>query len=202
MGNNVFADRQDLKERLDKAVSELKAQCGDSASFDACMDRILSLKGQMDTEAVRLLVKESDVLRESKGDTFYIAVAKQCAIYHTYGGYTVVADNRNASSLYTVLAEACDLMAEGEDAVDETAYADMLAKLHVINAPTWCFTDVDATYGIASAALQQLNDLADRLLAEPLREEDFAANHDFEDAVRGAEHLDKAIKEDEANGQA
>lgn len=187
--------RNDLKEKLDKAVAELKTNCKDARFFDKQMDMILSLKGQMDVEPVRLIVKEADVVKEYKGDTFYIAVTKQGAMYHTYGGYTVFIDNRNAQSLYMVLSDIVDKMLDNAGN-DEMVFADVMAKLHIVNAPTWCFTDAEATYGIASAVVGYLADLSEKLQEKPLQEEDFQANADFEAAVMGAEQIGEAIREE------
>lgn len=191
-------DRQDLKAKLDKAVAELKTQCKDAHFFDTQMDRILSLKGQIDVEPVRLIVKEADVLKEYKGDTFWMAVTKQGAIFHTYGGYTVVADNRNASALYTVMSEMVDLLNTNEEA-DEMVIADLQCKMHLLAMPTWCFTDADATYNIASAVVGELTRLSERLTDEPLQEEDVQANAEFEDAVRGMNEIGKRIEEEKGD---
>lgn len=189
-----LAERKDIKAKMEQAVAELKTSCKDAAFFDRQIDRILSLKGQLDTEAVRLMVKESDVLKEYKGETFYVAVTKNGAMYHTYGGYTLFADNRNAQSLYLVLESIVDSLLKGEQ--DEMEYADVMAKMHVIAAPTWCFTDAEATYNIASTVVSELNRMVEKIGNEPLREEDEEANHAFEDAAMAADHIDRKLKEE------
>lgn len=199
--------RNDLKEKLDKAVAELKTNCKDAHFFDKQMDMILSLKGQMDVEPVRLIVKEADVVKEYKGDTFYIAVTKQGAMYHTYGGYTVFikqfpSGSIYPNSLYTVLNDIVDKMhAENEkpligEEMDEMVFADMMLKQHIINAPTWCFTDADATVSIGSSVMDNIVRLTEKALDSVLQEEDFQANADFEAAVMGAEQIGEAIREE------
>jgi hypothetical protein len=194
--------KKELKEELEKSVAALKTQCKDAAFFKSTMDRILSLKGQIDTEAVRLMVKENDVLREYKGDTFYVAITKQGALLHTYGGYSVFVSNRNYNSLYETLAYIVDDM---EEALNDTALpeedrksleTDMMAKMHILLAPTWCFGSVEATYEIATKVLHELNAMVERAEELPLQEEDDKANADFEDAVTASESIGKRLEEE------
>ena len=49
--------RTDLKSELDKQVAALKTNCKDAAFFDSQIEKILSLKGQIDVEEVRLLIR-------------------------------------------------------------------------------------------------------------------------------------------------
>lgn len=191
---------KDLKEELEKQVSTLKTQCKDAAFFDATIDRILSLKGQIDTEAVRLMVKEKDVVREYKNETFYIAITKQGALLHTYGGYSVFVSNRNYNSLYETLAYIVDDMEEAlANATEEECKdieTDMMAKLQILLCPTWCFGSVEATYEIATKVVHELNAMVERFEGQPLQEEDYEANANFEDAVMASESIGKQLEEE------
>lgn len=192
--------RKDLKDELEKQVSTLKTQCKDAAFFDATIDRILSLKGQIDTEAVRLIVKEKDVVREYKNDTFYIAITKHGALLHTYGGYSVFVSNRNYNSLYETLAYIVDDMEEAlANATEEERKdieTDMMAKMHILLAPTWCFGSVEVTYEIATKVVHELNAMVERAEELPLQEEDYKANSDFEDAVMASESIGEQLEEE------
>lgn len=192
--------KTDLKSELDKQVAALKTNCKDAAFFDSQIEKILSLKGQIDVEEVRLLIKEKDVLREYNGETFYIALTKKGAMFHSYGGYTVFATDRNFSSLYQTLAFFVDDMTEALEKADDeekkNIETDMMAKLHILLAPTWCFGDVNATFEIATTVVHELNAMADRLENEPLKEEDEKANAEFEEAVKGAEYIGEKLEEE------
>lgn len=189
-----------LNEELDKQIATLKTQCNDAAFFDSIIDKILSLKGQIDTEAVRLIVKEKDVLREYKGDTFYIAITKQGALLHTYGGYSVFVSSRNYNSLYEALAyivdDMDDALANATDEVRKAIENDMMAKIHILLAPTWCFSSVEATYEIATKVVHELNAMVERAEELPLQEEDDKANADFEDSVMASESIGKRLEEE------
>lgn len=217
----------DLKKELKDAVAALKATCKDAAFFDSQMDRILSLKGQVDVEPVRIAVWEKDVKKEVKGDTYYLALTKDKAVYHAYGGYTVVADSRNASSLYMTIAGMLGYLEHPDKTLDDvfptmliqkeeeegrkltpseteafkaecrkSLDTDFEAKLHVLNAPSWCYCDLSTTYEIATTVVSTLNTLTENAFNQPLQEEDTEANADFEDAVRGAEHIGRLIEEE------
>lgn len=189
-----------LNEELDKQIATLKTQCKDAAFFDSIIDKILSLKGQIDTEAVRLIVKEKDVLREYKGDTFYIAITKQGVLLHTYGGYSVFVSSRNYNILYEALAyivdDMDDALANATDEVRKAIENDMMAKIHILLAPTWCFSSVEATYEIATKVVHELNAMVERAEELPLQEEDDKANADFEDAVMASELIGKRLEEE------
>lgn len=231
MGRKKKEKQVDLKKELKDAVSALKTTCNDAAFFDSQMDRIMSLKGQMDVEPVRVAVWEKDVVREVKGDTYWISLTKDKAVYHTYGGYTVVADSRNANSLYLTIAGIVDWFENSDKMVDavipewiaqreadegrkltpheteevrkeafEALDTDCTAKIHVLNTPTWCFTDLATTYEIATTVVRTMGELTEKAFGEPLKEEDTDANAVFEDAVRGAEYIDKTIKEEKEKG--
>ena len=73
---------------------------------------------------------------------------------------------------------------------------DFNAKLHVLNAVSWCYCDLATTYEIATTVVSTLNTLTENAFNAPLQEEDTEANADFEDAVRGAEHIGKIIEEE------
>lgn len=192
--------KKDLKEELEKNIAALKTQCKDAAFFESTMDRILSLKGQIDTDAVRLIVKENDVLREYKGDTFYIAITKRGALLHTYGGYSVFVSNRNYNSLYETLAyivdDMDDALANATDEVRKDIENDMMAKIHILLAPTWCFSSVEATYEIATKVVHELNAMVERVEELALQDEDDKANADFEDAVMASESIGKQLEEE------
>ena len=199
------SSKKDLNEELDKQIATLKTQCKDAAFFDSIIDRILSLKGQIDTEAVRLIVKEKDVLREFKGDTFYIAITKQGALLHAYGGYSVFVSSRNYNSLYEALAyivdDMDDALANATEEIRKDIENDLMAKIHILLAPTWCFCDVEATYEIATKIVHELNELDARLKKMPLQEEDEEANLIFKEAALAADAIGRKLEEErDGNG--
>lgn len=200
MAKQEKTSRKDIKKKMNDEIAALKTKCNDSKFFDSQIERILSLKGQLDVEEVRFIVKEKDVLREYKGDTFYIAITKKGALFHNYGGYSFFADNRNYSSLYQTLAYFVDnLGKENPDLTDEdreNMELDFMAKTQIMLAPTWCFSDVDATYNIATVIVKELANMSEQAMEQPLSEEDEQANHDFEEAVRGAENIVGKLKQE------
>ncbi|MBQ4009639.1 MAG: hypothetical protein II604_02955 [Bacteroidales bacterium] len=195
--------RKDIKAELDKQIAILKTNCKDAAMFDAQIDKILSLKGQLDTDATRVLVKEKDVIKEYNGDTFYIALTKKGVMLHTHGGYTMLVTERNYNSLYLTLASFLEDYDE-ENMSDEEKEAkrlDMMAKIHVLLAPTWCFGDAEATFNIATSVVHELNAMTKRYEEMPLMEEDENANADLQEAVEAAETIGKKLEE-EKNGKS
>ena len=89
-----------------------------------------------------------------------------------------------------------DELAAFREECRQSLETDFNAKLHVLNAVSWCYCDLATTYDIATTVVHAMNDLTDKAFGEPLQEEDTEANADFEDAVRGAEHIGKIIEEE------
>ena len=147
----------------------MKAPGKDTSFIDAQIDKILSLNSHINhinDEDVRFVLKEKDVLREYKGSTFNIAITKYGVMLHAYGGYTVFVDDRNYHSLCDTLAyfvdEMDDAIANATEEERKDIEADMMAKIHVILAPTWCYGSAEATYNIAASIVHELNAMVEK----------------------------------------
>lgn len=185
---------------MEREIAALCEACGNPAGFYTAMDRILSLKGQVDVEPVEFCIRQSDVVKRYTGETFEIVVTTGGAMYHTYGGYRVSASVRDFS-LYSTLVSMCDFLnGSGTDGLTaeetEMAAGDVEAKSYVLSSLMWCFGDIDATYGIATAVVHEMAELAEKYWNEPLADEDHAANSEFEDAVMAIESVKESEREE------
>lgn len=100
---------EENKQKLFSFVSEDKKE-----DFEAVFDEIMGLKWKIDFKPAMVQVNEGDVIRKVDSDTFYIAETYDCAVLHTYGGYTLIADNRNGSSLFTMMRELAEYIENPE----------------------------------------------------------------------------------------
>lgn len=101
------------------------AKKGNEDEIEREIESLLSLKGQIDIEPMRFHIPEADVIHEHAEDTFYIAETASSAIFHTYGGYTLIADSRNANSLYMTLRELAEYMEDQKEYIDKR-FGDIL----------------------------------------------------------------------------
>lgn len=203
--NGGEATATDLRTKLENELKALKTTCKDAAFFDSQIDRILSLKGQIDTKPVRLIIEESDVIKEYKGDTFYIAITNRGALFHVHGGYNVFVENRNDNSLYYALEDMVDTCLDNTKLTEKERQdfeVDMQAKLHILLCPTWAFTNPEPTYDIATAVIRTLRTFYDKVMSESLQDEDFKKNDIFENAAISAERIGEAIRKEKEEGNA
>ena len=176
--------KEDLKKRLEETKAKLKANSKDPHFADALICDLLSLKGQLGHEPTMVHIPLSDVVEELKGDTFEMAVTKKGdAIYHVYGGYTIIADPRliGLNSTIRNYIASSNKTNEGLDEDEQTDIElDFSATRYVLSAPMFAFSSPDIKFQIATDIVKWLNDTAEDLLNRPLQEDDEEANIAFE----------------------
>ena len=192
-------DKDVLKKKLDEVKKRIKANSKDAHFADALVDELLSLKGQLGIEPTLVHIPVGDVVKTLKGETFEMSLTKHGdAIYHVYGGYTIVADgNRmrslaNAISDYVVNQELVESLDEKER---EMYDLDLSASAYVLNIPMLAFGDPNLKYDLASTMVSYLRKTYEEALAQPLQEETRDADAKFEDAAIALDKLKNDAKE-------
>lgn len=173
MGNDV------IKKDLDDAVAKAKEFLGDNSGI---VDKIVSLKGQIDIEPTRLIVKETDVIKEYDFDTFRIIRCKQCIIYQVKGGYEVVVSPR-MNALHTNLSIILDMKDRyntlSED--DKKVYnALLMATTWTMNAPLFSVIDDKMFFGIADYVMKIFDEYVKEKENAPLKDEEAKKDAEFE----------------------
>lgn len=118
----------------------------------------------------------SDVSDSQKGDTFEISIINDArAVYHVYGGYTIIADPR-AYSLNQTIIQLMELMRTKGELTDEqkenSDWLEMAIGL-VLSVPNYVFADDELTFEVANLIIKHLEKLQDKMFnAEPPAEDE------------------------------
>ena len=188
-----------LKERFNEVRNQILANSKDAHWAKNAIDELVSLKGQIEHEPTIVYLPVKDVEKKFSGDTFEMSIMKDgTAVYHTYGGYTVVA-NPNLTSLAGTIEEyvnSQDYVLELSDEEKENLQLSMSAFSYIMSLPTFAFSDLAFTYDIAGSIVSFLREKSEILLNEELKgetEDDILANEQFRTATEALQEIQKDI---------
>lgn len=191
-------DKETLKTKLDEVKAKIKVNSKDAHFADMLIDELLSLKGQLGIEPTLVHIPTADVVKSLKGNTFEMSLTKQGdAVYHVYGGYTIVADGARMHSLAKTIAdyiENQDLAKDLDEKERELYELDLSATAYILNIPMLAFCDQDLKVDLASRIIQWLRESYEKALSKPLQEETPQADAVFEDAAKALGDLEKETK--------
>lgn len=186
-----------MKQKLEETKAKLKANSKDAHFADALISDLLSLKGQIEHEPTLVHVALDDVQKELKGDTYEMRITKDGqAIYHVYGGYTIVVNPR----MIVLHDELCRFMSLDDnidqytDEEKETILMDREVSAWVLSAPMYAFSDIDLKYKIATDIVEWLNAQTQEMLNAELPDDDTEKNAEFEEAVKGIDSLKEVLQ--------
>ncbi len=198
MTNAMDDKKKVLKERFNEVKNQILANSKDSHWAKNAIDELVSLKGQIDHEPTIVYLPTKDVEKQFKGETYEMSIMKDgTVVYHTYGGYTVVA-KPNLTSLAGTIEEyvnSQDYVLELNDEEKENLQLSLSAFSYIMSLPTFAFSDLGFTYDIAGKIVSFLREKSEILLNEELNsetEEDILANEQF----RTASEAIQAIQQD------
>ena len=165
----------------------MKANSKDAHFADALISDLLSLNTQIKHEPTLSYIPMSDVVETYKGDTFEINITKRGeAIYHVYGGYTIIADPRMIGLYQTIewLMDSYNKDNEQGQEDLEDLELNRSAIAFVLSAPTYAFSNDELTFKIAKDIVEYLNSLQEKMLVADVVDEDFKANIEFENTQK------------------
>lgn len=185
-------ENTELKKKLEETKSKIKANSKDAHFADALISDLLSLKGQMTHEPTVVHYELKDVEDTVSGNTFEISTMKDgTAIYHVYGGYTIIADVRTRT-LNLTLRSMLDIL-KNHHADDEPLLVDAIG--HVLAIPMVAFSDSKFTYKLAADVLEWINSMQDKLIDAELVAEDPNAHADIARDVTVGEQFKNAFND-------
>jgi hypothetical protein len=189
-----------LKQKLEETKAKLKSYSKDAHFADTLISDLLSLKGQIEHEPTLVHVALDDIQKEFKGDTYEMRITKDGqAIYHVYGGYTIVVNPR----MIGLHEELCRFMSLDDntdqytDEEKETILMDREVSAWVLSAPMYAFSDIDLKYKIATDIVEWLNAQTQEMLNAELPNDDAEKNAEFEESVKGVDALKDVLQEAE-----
>lgn len=192
-------DKKELTKKLNEVKKKIKANSKDAHFAEALVDEILSLKGQLGVEPTIVHIPAEDVVKTLKGDTFEMTLTKHGdAVYHVYGGYTLIADGQRMRSLANTIADYIvnqDLVKDLDDKEKELYDLDLSATAYVLNIPMFAFSDPELKYDLASKIVSWIRETYEKAMEQPLQEETREQDAAFEDAAKAIENIKKSVKE-------
>jgi hypothetical protein len=150
-------------------------------------------------EPTRVHIEERDVDETFAGNTFEIYRTKKGdAVFHTFGGLTIIADPRLISlngTISTIIdatrAGAMDGLTEEEK---EQFLLDVSATTHLLNLPTFIFSNLDFKYEIARRTIEFIRSTYNQAMEAPLQEETPEEDRIFEDGIKATEYIAGEMK--------
>lgn len=133
-----------------------------------------------------------------EGETFYIAEHENGVLYHVYNsmdliirpnitsGYETLVDLVRNQELYNKLT--------GEE--KESFELNLSAISYVLSLPTFVFSSGELTFDIATMIIKFLQKSFDDAMKQPLQDEEFEKDREFQNAVIGLEDVKEALKEE------
>lgn len=174
--------KEELKKQLDEVVAQIKTNSKDAKFADKLVDKLLSLKGQIDVEPTRIHIPEKGVVKEYDNDSLRFVRCRGCIIFQEKGGYSVIVQPR-MTALFEHLSVLLDMKDRYERLSDEEKKSyDMMysATVYLLEIPMFAASDDEMFFGIASDVIKRLNDFTDKQLDKELQEETPKENAEFE----------------------
>lgn len=164
-----MTDKNTLKQKLEETKAKLKTNSKDAHFADSLISDLESLCGQLKHEPTVVHYELKDTEGTVNGDTFELSIMKDgTAIYHVYGGYTIIADTRSRS-LNMALKMLYECLKNGKESEDDTLPD---AVCHVLSLPMVAFSDAEFTYKIATVMLEWINNVYENSMSSELKDED------------------------------
>lgn len=189
----------DIDSKLEEVKSQIKANSKDAHFAEALIEELLSLKGQKDHQPMYLCVPEKEVVKTYDFGAFSISNCKGGILFHAKGGLDTYVTPR-MRALYDHLALLVSMKEEYAELSEESlkAYNTLFATITTllmtpIMAPITAKGLVDT-----SNAVVEIFDREAKILAnQPLMEEDYHANAEFDNMIAATEVLKKMGKDEQ-----
>ena len=136
-------------------------------------------------------------LARFEGDTFYLAEHECAVVYHVYNSMTLIV-RPNQTSTYELLLDIIHNHKEYEnmDGEERESFDITISAItYLLNVPLYAFGDIKFTYNLAAYVIEKLREQLQKSLDEPVQDETFNENREFENAVLAIEDLKENVDE-------
>lgn len=176
----------------------IKSNSKDAHFAESLIEELIKLSNARNNDNFFPTLTDKDIVGSYDGGSYVINIFRDgTAMYHTYGGYTVVADYR-IESLNSYLKMYVDRMNKLEDLSDderEIFELDVTSSTYAINIPMIAFTDAALKLELATKAIEYINSVYESAVNSDLPEEDIELNRDFYNSVVADKSAGEAISE-------
>ena len=189
-----------LQKRLLEKTKQLTSISKDAHFAESLIEEILSLKAQMCVEATELYVREKDVIDVFDFDSVCFKICTTGILFHAKSGYTAWIEPRCRAlfgEIVEILKKKKEILSLSEDerkdkGTDELEMYEQLfsAWVHVLEMPVAASISPKILFDTVSAFLKSFREETDRMLSQPLHEENAKDLIDNANAQQAEELLD------------
>lgn len=182
---------EELKKEMKNVIDQIRVNSKDARWADKLVDKLISLKGQMDIEPTRLYVPEKDVIKEYDNDNLRVVRCKDCIIWQHKGGFLfVVKPTMRALYEYIegmlAMKDKYDELTDDEKQLYDSAYFGLSL---ILQAPMFAVVDAEFFVDLATFIGDGVKKVSEKLLMQPLQDETPIENAYFETKMEVAEEV-------------
>ena len=182
---------EELKKEMKNVIDQIRVNSKDARWADKLVDKLISLKGQMDIEPTRLYVPEKDVIKEYDNDNLRVVRCKDCIIWQHKGGFSfVVKPTMRALYEYIegmlAMKDKYDELTDDEKQLYDSAYFGLSL---ILQAPMFAVADDEFFVDLATFIGDGVKKVSEKLLMQPLQDETPIENAEFETKMEVAEEV-------------
>lgn len=182
---------EELKKEMKNVIDQIRVNSKDARWADKLVDKLISLKGQMDIEPTRLYVPEKDVIKEYDNDNLRVVRCKDCIIWQHKGGFLfVVKPTMRALYEYIegmlAMKDKYDELTDDEKQLYDSAYFGLSL---ILQAPMFAVADDEFFVDLATFIGDGVKKVSEKLLMQPLQDETPIENAYFETKMEVAEEV-------------
>lgn len=195
-------EKQELKNKIEEVVNQIKTNNKDAKFADSLIDKLLSLKGQLDVEPMRMYIPEKDVIKEYNNDSIRFVRCKSGILFQAKGGFSVFVSPR-MSGLYQHLEVILDMKDKYEELTeDQKKTYDFLylATTQILQLAIFATCDDEFFFGIAEDIVKRFQAMTEKALNAELQEETHKENTEFENNMDLANQVLLGDKNDRTVG--
>ena len=198
-----------LQKMLLEKTKQLTSISKDAHFAESLIEEILSLKAQMCVEATELYVREKDVVDVLDFESVCFKICTTGILFHAKSGYTAWIEPRCRAlfgEIVEILKKKKEILSLSEDernekGTDELEMYEQLfsAWVHVLEMPVAASISPKILFDTVAAFLKSFREETDRMLNQPLHEENVQDLIDNANAKQAEELLDglaEQMKED------
>lgn len=196
--------KKDLKDVLSRTINLLVSNSKDPKFGKELVEKLLSVKGQIDSTATLLHIPLDNVVEKLEGETFEMMFTKDgTAIYHLKGGLDIVCKSQFLclnQALIDIVKKSKEQENDSEE--DKKDFEDFVkATSYVLNIPLYAFSDSNTLFEFANMSISKIREIYEREFGKELQEETPEQDKAFEGAMKSVEYLGELIKEGEEDGE-
>ena len=199
-----------MKKKLQEKTKQLTAISKDAHFAESLIEDILSIKAQMCVEATELYVREKDVVEVLDFDSVCFKICTTGILFHAKSGYTTWIEPRCRAlfgEIVEMLKAKKEILALSEEErksfdAEELEMKEQFfnAWVHTLEMPVAASVSPKILFDTATAFLKSFREETDRMLNQPLHEENVQDLMDNANAQQAEEILDgiaEQVKEEE-----